>query len=158
MRLVWITGLLALAIFAGLAWQLAPLEPGVVALQLAFTPRGFGEIVHRWSADDLLRYRRHLPLDCVLLVLYGSFGYLLARRSRLFARAAPPLARFATWALPAAAVCDAVANAFHGWFTAAPRFGMPQLYALSAGCSLLKWVLLMGFAVAVALALWRAES
>ena len=47
MRLVWITGLLALALFAGLAWQLAPLEPGVLALQLAVTPRAFGEIVHR---------------------------------------------------------------------------------------------------------------
>ena len=158
MRLVWITGLLALAVFAGLAWHLAPLEPGVVALQLAFTPRGFGEIVHRWSADDLLRYRQHLPLDFVLLALYGSFGPLLVRRSRLFAGAASPLARFAAWALPAAAACDAVENGLHGWFTAAPRFGVPQLYALSAGCSLLKWALLMGFAVAVALALWRAES
>lgn len=158
MRLVWITGLLALALFAGLAWQLAPLEPGVLALQLAVTPRAFGEIVHRWSADDLLRYRSHLPLDFVLLTLYGSFGCLLARRSRIFIGAAPSLTRFATWALPAAAVCDAVENALHWWFTAAPRFGVPLLYAVSAGCSLLKWTLLMGFAVALALALQRAET
>ena len=52
----------------------------------------------------------------------------------------------------------AVENGLHGWFTAAPRFGVPQLYAVSAGCSLLKWALMISFAVAMALALWRTES
>jgi len=78
MRTVWTSGLLALALLAGLAWYLSPLEPGVVALQFAFTPRAFGEIIHFWSPEDLLRYRRHLPVDFLLLAAYGSFG-LFAR-------------------------------------------------------------------------------
>ena len=68
MRAVRASGLVALALFAALAAWLAPLEPGALALQFAATPRAFGEVVHRWSAQDLQRYRAHLPLDAVLLL------------------------------------------------------------------------------------------
>jgi hypothetical protein len=152
------TGLSALALFCAIAWYLSPLEPGVVALQFAFTPKSFAAIVHAWPAEHLLRYRRHLPLDGLLLACYGSFGYLFARRAALFAGSSRAARLVLTWMLPAAAAFDAVENALHWWLTELPRFGVTLPYALSAACSTLKWALLLGYAVAVVHALARDAS
>jgi hypothetical protein len=155
MRAVWISALASALLFAGLAWYLAPLEPGVLKLQLAATPRAFGAIVHAWPAEHLARYRAHLPVDCLLLVAYGSFGYLLGTRTAVLATLHPRIHRAATWALPAAAVFDAVENALHAWLTEVPRFGVAPAYGLAAAASALKWLLLLGFMLALCLALAR---
>jgi hypothetical protein len=155
---VWLTGIAALLLFAGLAWYLAPLDPGVLALQFAFTPRAFAQVVHAWPPEHLLRYRSHLPFDCLLLASYGTFGYLLATRSGLFVHASRPIYIAAAWALPLAALFDAAENALHWWLTEVPRFGVVLPYFVSATCSTLKWALLFGFAIAVIHALARDES
>ena len=155
MRLLWLSGLAALALLATLAWTLAPLQPGVVALQLAFTPGAFGGIVHAWPVEHLQRYLAHLPWDGVLLVCYGSFGWLLATRTRVFEACPPALRRAARWLLPWAALFDAVENLLHAWLASAPRFGVPWAYALSATASSLKWLLLLAFAGLTASALAR---
>lgn len=155
--LVWFTGIASLGLFAGLAWYLAPLEPGVLALQFAFTSRAFAAIVHAWPPDHLERFRAHLPIDYLLLLGYGCFGYLLASRSALFARYSATVRRAASWAPPLAAAFDAAENALHGWLTAAPRFGVTLPYAAAALCSTAKWALLAGFAIAVAHALTRSD-
>jgi hypothetical protein len=157
-RLVWFTGMASLCLFAGLAWFLAPLEPGVLALQFAFTSKAFAAVVHAWPPEHLARYRAHLPVDYILLVCYGCFGYLLASRSALFARYSPTVRAAAIWALPLAATFDAAENALHGWLTAAPRFGVTLPYAAAALCSTVKWALLAGFATAVAHALTRSDD
>jgi len=154
---VWLCGLAALTLFAALAWALAPLQPGVVALQLAFTPTAFGRIVHSWSPEHLQRYLAHLPVDGVLLLCYGLFGYLLATRTALFRNGTARRRRTAAWLLPIAALFDAVENLFHAWLASAPRFGVPWAYALSATASSLKWLLLLAFAGLVVQALARAE-
>ncbi len=146
MTLLWLTGLTALVLFAGLVWYLAPLEPGVVALQLAFTPPAFGRVVHTWPADHLQRYLWHLPVDALLLVSYGVFGYLLATRTALFQYSVGAVQRWARRLLPLAALFDAVENLFHAWLASAPRLGVPWAYALSATASSLKWLLLLAFA------------
>lgn len=156
MRLVWFTGAAALLLFAGLAWYLAPLEPGVLALQLAFTPRAFAQVVHSWPPEHLLRYRAHLPFDLLLLASYGSFGYLLASRSGLFVDYRRSIRTAVSWALPLAAIFDAAEDALHWWLTEIPRFGVFLPYFVSATCSTLKWALLFGFAIAVIHALTRA--
>jgi hypothetical protein len=158
LRAVWLSGLLALALFTGLAWYLSPLKPGVVALQFAFTPQAFGEIIHQWSPEDLQRYRRHLPVDFILLATYGLFGYLLVRRAPFFRSCAPLLRRLASWLLPVAAIFDALENAQHGWVTEVPRFGVPAVYAASASFSALKWALILGFGLLLAYALFRADA
>ena len=158
MRAVRASGLVALALFAALAAWLAPLEPGALALQFAATPRAFGEVVHRWSAQDLQRYRAYLPLDAVLLLAYGAFGFLLATRTALFAPLGERARAAAGWAMPAAAAFDAVENGLHAWLTAAPRFGVPSLYAASAGAAGLKWLLLLAFALLVVAALARTRD
>jgi hypothetical protein len=156
-RLAWFTGTASALLFAGLAWYLAPLEPGALALQFAFTPKSFATIVHAWPADHLHRYRAHLAVDCILLACYGSFGYLLAARSALFAGYSSIARTAATWALPLAATLDAAENALHWWLTEAPRFGVTLPYTAAALCSVGKWMLLASFAVAVAHALARTD-
>jgi hypothetical protein len=158
MTLLRLTGLTALALLAGLWWYLADLQPGALALQFAFTPRTFGEVVHAWSIEQLARYRLHLLADGVLLLAYGTFGFLLATRTALFTGLPAWLRRLAPWWLPLAAAFDAVENALHGWLTAVPRFGVPLPYALAACASVLKWALLIGFALLAAWALARAED
>ncbi len=152
-KLVWFFGFAAAVLFAGLAWMLAPLDPGVLTLQFAFTPQAFANVIHGWSPEQLALYRAHLPFDFILLGCYGAFGYLLAARSAIFVAWRPAVRTAARWALPAAAAFDAVENVLHGWLTAAPRFGVTLPYAASALCSTLKWALLCGFALAVVLAL-----
>lgn len=158
MSAVWFTGIASLLLFAGFVWYLAPLEPGVLVLQLAFTPRAFGAVIHAWPPEHLARYRAHLPVDCVFLVCYGTFGYLLATRTRLFAAWPPIGRRAAVWALPLAALLDAAENGLHWWLTAAPRFGLAPLYFGSALCATSKWLLILGFAVALLLACARSDD
>ena len=155
---VWLSGLSAFALLAGIAWYLAPQQPNILALQLAFSPRAFAEVIHAWSADDLLRYRAHLPYDCLLLACYGAFGYLLASRSALFAAQPAALRNVAMWLLPLAATFDATENAFHWWLTEVPRFDIAWAYGVSAACAAGKWLLLLGFWLAVLYALDRRRD
>lgn len=155
---VWLSGASALALFAGIACYLAPLQPSILALQLAFSPRAFAEVIHAWSADDLLRYRAHLPYDFLLLACYGSFGYLLAARSALFAARPAAFRTGAMWLLPLAAAFDATGNAFHWWLTEVPRFGIAWAYGVSAACATGKWLLLLAYMIAVLYALDASED
>ncbi|NMG00583.1 hypothetical protein GPA27_24690 [Aromatoleum toluolicum] len=158
MRAVWISGLTALALLAGFFWYLAPLDPGALALQFAFTPRAFGQIIHFWSPDDLARYRIHLAVDVALLLAYGLFGYLYATRAGVFAARAPAFRHVLAWLLPVAACLDALENVLHWWLTEVPRFGVAPLYALSGGASSLKWLLILGFGLLSVYALYRADD
>ena len=145
MRAVYLSGLLVVVLAAITFWMVSDLQPGVIVLQFAWTPRGFGEIVHVWPPEDLERYRLHLPLDSLLLLAYGSFGWLLATRTALFASLPRLACAAAPFVLPLAAAFDAVENALHAWLTEMPRFGLHGLYLLSTSCSALKWALLFGF-------------
>jgi len=153
--LVWLSGLATLILTAGLIRHLAPLGTDVVALQLAFSPQHFGHIVHSWSPDELQRYRQHLPFAVALALCYGTFGHLLATRTPFFAHLGAGWLCFATWSLPLATISHAVANGLHLWLTAAPRFGLPTVYLTSAGLSLFKWGMLIGFGLVVVYALVR---
>jgi len=158
MRAVYLSGLLVVALAAVTFWMVAGLQPGVTVLQFAWTPRAFGEIVHVWPPEDLVRYRWHLPVDSVLLLAYGSFGWLLATRTALLASLPAHARAAAPFVLPLAALFDAVENALHAWLTEMPRFGLHGLYLLSTTCSALKWALLLGFGALVLWALARVED
>lgn len=158
MRSLWLTGLAALGLFAGIACYLAALKPGVMALQLAFTPKSFGDVIHFWSADQLLRFRAHIPADYALLLCYGAFGYLLASRTRIFHTLPTALRGWAAWALPIAALFDAAENAFHLWLTEVPRFAVQLPYVLAASCATLKWLLVLAYLLTLILALVRTKD
>ena len=155
---LWGSGLTALALLLGLGVFLAPLQPNIVALQLSFSPSAFGAIVHAWGDTSLARYRAHLPWDYLLLLNYGLFGWLLGARTAVFAPYPMRARRVAAWLMPLASAFDAMENALHGWLTEAPRFGLELVYAASGTVSLLKWLLLMAFAMALAHALWLHQD
>lgn len=152
MRLVWLSGGLAAVLFAATALWLAPLHPNALALQFAFTPRSFGAIVHSWTPDQLRRYRAHFPADFALLACYAAFGWLLATRTLLFAARSRVFRSWAAWALPTAALCDAIENVFHLWLTEMPRFDIAWAYFASATAASLKWTLLLAWAMSVVVA------
>ena len=158
MRAVWVSGVLAAALFIGVFVYLLPLKPGVIALQFAWQPQTFGGIIHLWSEADLARYRSHLPVDFIVLLAYAAFGWLLATRTTVFLPLAASMRLVARLWLPLAAVFDAAENAFHWWLTELPRFDTPATYLLSTACSALKWGLLIGFGALVLYALARAED
>ena len=149
MRAVWVSGVLAAALFIGVFVYLLPLKPGVIALQFAWQPQTFGGIIHLWSEADLARYRSHLPVDFIVLLAYAAFGWLLATRTAVFAPLSPATRPFARLWLPLAAVFDAAENAFHWWLTEVPRFGVPQVYSAAFAAVALKWALCMAFVLAV---------
>lgn len=156
-KLVRRLGIAAAVLFTAMNFMLAPLDPGPLTLQFAFTPQAFARVIHSWSPAQLALYRAHLPLDFVLLGCYGAFGYLLASRSSLFAAWRPASRAAARWCLPAAAGFDAIENALHLWLTAMPRFDVTLPYLAAALCSTAKWLLLCAFALAAARALVQAR-
>lgn len=152
----WAVGVSVVVLLLGLGWFLAPLEPGILALQFAATPHAFAAVIHVWGAEHLARYRAHLPVDALLLLAYGWWGYRWVRNrgDAWFARRGRVRA-LATWSLPMAAVCDAAENGAHWWLTEMPRFGVPLVYAGSAGAAALKWAFILQFLV---LLLWAAYA
>lgn len=153
MHRVWMAGIVTLGLLCALGIYLAPLKPNILALQFAFTPRAFGEVVHLWTGEPLHRYRVHLLVDYALLASYGLFGYLLTTQTSVFDAFKARHRRWLAWTLPLAAVFDAVENSFHLWLTEVPRFGVPLPYLLAALAASAKWVLLFTFGLAVAVAL-----
>jgi hypothetical protein len=158
MRGVWLAGGAALALLCALGAYLTPLQPNILALQFAFTPRAFGEVVHQWTGEPLHRFRMHLVADYALLVSYGLFGYLLGTRTQVFQAFAVGRQRWVAWTLPLAAAFDAVENTFHLWLTEVPRFGIAWPYLAAALAASAKWVLLFGFGLAVVVALVRGRA
>lgn len=155
MRGVRLLAAIAVLLLAGMAVWLAPLQPGVLALQLSFTPRAFAFVIHSWSADDLARFRMHLPFDALFALVYGAFGFRLFSHSAALRRSA--VAGAARWLLPLAAVLDLLENTAHAWLTALPRLDLPRLYLAVGTAAALKWALVLAFGLALAWALARSE-
>ena len=148
-------GLTTLALCAALALYLRPLQPGVLALQFAATPRAFAMVVHAWGDAGLARYRAHLPWDFLLLASCAAFGWQLARHGSLCGALPRRLRTLAAAALPLAASFGAGQNLLHLWLTAAPRFGPAWLYALSAALAGAKWLCVLIFGGLLCAALLR---
>lgn len=154
----WFFGIAAVTLFAALGWYLAPLKPNILALQFAFTPRSFGAVIHVWPPEHLARYRAHLPVDGLLLLAYGTWGYLFASGNGLMARLRGVARCVGMWALPAAAVFDAVEDGLHWWLTESPRFDLLLPYWLAAFSACLKWIMALAFLAAVLYAVSRAPE
>jgi hypothetical protein len=148
-------GLAALAMFIGIALYLAPLEPGILWLQFAFTAPTFEAVLHQWQAQGVALYRTHFGADFVLLLLYGSFGFAFGRR-RVAAQATRGTgACLLVWSLPAAALADAGENALHLLLTDGRPAAAPALYALAGLAATVKWVGILAFTSATLRTWWR---
>lgn len=144
--------IVALASIAFIASQanllriVGPLTPSILALQLAFTPDAFTDVLSRWGEAGIARYREHFACDMAHPFIYGALGVAWVRWSGLFAALPSWRRRAWTVALPVAGACDLVENALHwtllgsaGAITAFP-------VALAATAASVKWGLAVLFA------------
>jgi len=139
-----IAGLVAALLFVAMAIHSAPLAPTIPALQLAFSEAAFREILARWGTEGLLRFRWHFAIDFPFLLAYGTWGYLLATRTQLFAGLAG-WRRLLAWLLPAAAGLDALENLLHLYLVQADA-GVPALlFPLAGSVAAGKWLLIGAF-------------
>ncbi len=135
----------ALLLFVAIALYLAPLKPGIVALQLTFSPSAFQQVLAAWQADGVQRFRAHFPADFVLLLLYGSYGLLFATRTPLFGQRSAAARKRTAGLLPLAAGFDATENILHLCLTAPDSAPASILYVVAGACSVLKFVLIATF-------------
>jgi hypothetical protein len=149
MRSATVWGLVSLTLLVGLGLYLAPLKPNLVALQFTFTLEAFGRVLAAWQPQGVALFRSHLPVDGVLLLCYGRFGYLLAATSPLFSRYTAESRRRLAAVLPLAALADSGENLLHWVLTAEGAASAPWLYALAGASASLKWLGLAVFFAAV---------
>lgn len=144
-----------------LVWMLAPLQPNVLALQFAFTPDAFWQVIAMWGDAGVALYRAHFPFDTVHAFIYGLFGAVVVSRTPLFDGCHRAVRRGALLALPLAGISDLVENAVHFQLLNRPQMGGSLLVAAGACSSSLKWALVTAFAMALAIriaARLRAEA
>lgn len=150
-RLLWLSGIAAAALFFSIAAYVHDLDPGVIALQLTFDKDSYRSTLNAWPAGGMHVFRTHFALDFPFLTSYGLFGYLLAQRTGLFARAPVPIQSILPWVLPMAALLDAVENLMH-LAIVADFAAAPAALVFSAGIvATLKWLLIAGFATGAVL-------
>ncbi len=142
-----LSALLLLASHAHLMFMLAPLDPDILAIQFAFSPQAYWWIIELWGASGLALYRAHFAWDNFHPFVYGAFGYLMIARTRWFD--GRRLRRVAMLLLPVAGLFDLVENALQIFLLGQSHGVDSVLIPLSATCSLLKWGLIVMFAIVV---------
>lgn len=121
----------ALALFAGMAWLTAPLQPGVPALQLTFSREGFEGVLSRWAAaGEDWRFARHFWLDYPFALLYGWLGWRWRHQG------------LPGWLLLGAAGADLLENTLHVSFLLHPSAVPEGAYLLAGGAAMVKFKLL----------------
>jgi hypothetical protein len=153
MRLAWFFGILSLALLIGLAVYLLPLNPSIVVLQFCFRPESFQAVMTQWQPTGVALFRSHLPVDSVLLMSYGLFGYLLSMRNTVLRRYLARRPRYLSLLMPLAACADAVEDGLHWVFTGSDGEAWMWLVPLAAICSCIKFTGITLFGIAV----WRAH-
>lgn len=147
---VGVTGIAALLLFIALAIYLLPLQPNIVALQFAFNADAFRAILEQWQPEGVALFRSHLPVDAVLLVAYGVFGYLFTNRTEVFARYTPVWRMRISVFMPVAAVADAVEDVLHWYLTSGGYVSyFKVLVPVATAYSSLKFAGIAMFGVAV---------
>jgi hypothetical protein len=146
---VWASGLVSAGLFIGLAVYLLPLQPSLVALQFAGNADAFQAIVAQWQPEGVALFRSHLPVDAVLLVAYGAFGYLLTKRTMVFARYTPVWQLRVAALMPVAALADVGENSLHWYLTSGHLEHGALLVPMATACSALKFAGIVLFGLAV---------
>lgn len=156
--LLWLSGAMALGLFIAMVWHSSPLSPGIPALQLTFDEASFKTILAQWGPEGVALFRRHFLIDFPVLASYGAFGYLLVRYSCLFKRVDTITRQISGWAMPGAAVLDAIENLLHLVLISEPATHAPALYLFAGVFATGKWLLIANFMAGTAyllVAKWR---
>lgn len=143
--IVGLTTLIYLASQIHLAYMVNDLKPSLVVLQLTFTSTGFWGIIEQWKTEGLLIYLSHFSWDLFHVLAYSAFGIVIVQQTALFKKFSPVWYRFFLAALPVAGIMDLIENELHLYVITLPHGTQTQLVPLAATCSLIKWILALGF-------------
>ena len=135
-----------------LALILDPLSPNFFAMQFAFTPERYAEILQAWGPEGIARYRSHFAFDLLHPLLFGAFGWVVARTSPLFEGVSPARERLMSWLLPWAAGLDYIENSCQLKLLSIPPGTHDWMIPVSATCATIKWGLAAAFVVGL---VWR---
>jgi hypothetical protein len=124
-----------------LALIIGPLSPSFFAMQFAFTPERYVEILQAWGPDGIARYRSHFAYDLLHPLLFGAFGWVSVRTSPLFEGMSTFQERFFRWHLPLAAAFDYIENSCQLRLLSVPSGTENWLIPVSATCATIKWTL-----------------
>ncbi|SFC37360.1 hypothetical protein SAMN05421780_10520 [Flexibacter flexilis DSM 6793] len=143
--LVWVVTLIYLASQIHLAYMVNSLKPSLVQLQLTFTAAGFWGIIEQWKTEGLLIYLSHFSWDLFHVLAYSAFGIVMVQQTTFFKKFSPVWYRFFLAALPVAGIMDLIENELHLYIITLPHGTATTLVPLAATCSLIKWILALGF-------------
>jgi hypothetical protein len=125
--------------------------PGVLELELAFTPQRFNGIVDQWAeAGTVEVQQRNLRLDLLFPFAYaGLLTGLLALLARPPSGAPKLLLSILLTLPPVAGVLDWFENGLLIWLLGHDPYQWPTLVLLMSAISSIKWLLLLVSGVAV---------
>ena len=146
-RRLWLSGALALLLFAAMAIHSAPLSPSIPVIQFTYGEAAFKAVLAQWGPIGIERFRSHFFIDFPFLTSYAVFGYLLARHAVPADTPNNTARTFLTWALPLAAVLDAGENLLHLRFIADGAYPMAGAYLLAGVVATGKWALIAAFII-----------
>lgn len=143
---------------AHLIYLVRLLRPNILVLQLTFHSAAYWEILRQWGDLGLRAYQAHFPYDFVHLLVYASFGYVLARHGGLFQSAEARSMRLTAWLLPLAAGFDLVENLLQLYLLGQTPGTASMAVPLSALCSTIKWAGASVFAGTISLKILKKCS
>ncbi len=152
-RIVWLSFAVFLISQTNLIWMVISLKPSLLALQLAFTPDRFWQILQAWGPQGVELFRWHFVFDMVHPLIYGSFGFIAASKSPWFLNQGLSGQRLFKWMLPTAALLDYCENLSHLQLLSMAVGSGAGLVLFASVCSAIKW-LLAGWFTVVLLRSW----
>ena len=145
--LLRILGIFTALLFVAMVLHTAPLTPGIPTIHFTFSEASFNAVLAQWQPTGVARFKRHFAFDFPFLVSYGFFGYLLCKHTSLTSGVSTSVKSLLTWALPFAAVMDAVENLLHLTFIYAGK-GIPAAFYFVAGiAATFKWAVIVAFVI-----------
>ena len=157
MQSIRFVAVLSALLFSAMAIYTSPLDPGIPSIQLTFTEAAFNSILHRWNAAQIDVFKRHFLLDYPFLACYGSLGYLISRRTVLFARFSPHAQKLLSFSLPLAALADGVENALHLRLLYGAATVDQGQYLAAGMVATTKWLLILFYVAAAIHAKFKSE-
>lgn len=140
-------------LFVAIQRRVGQLTPTILAIQFTFTEASFRRVLGSWGEEGVLQFKSHFALDFAFLLAYATFGFSLGT---LLVNAFETETIFRTllpWLLPLGACFDMGENVLHKRLVNAPISSQPKTLFAAAGVSAsIKWVLLLAFIPAAALA------
>jgi hypothetical protein len=136
-------------LFVAMVIHAAPFHPSIPRIQFSFSEVAFRSVLAQWQPAGVARFKRHFIIDFPFLLSYGFFGYLLCKQTSLAVGLSTSRKSLLTWALPFAAVLDAVENVLHLTFISVGK-GIPaSIYFMAGVASTFKWAVIVAFVIGV---------